>query len=160
MKTETVALSLRMPADAHGALAAFAEDEGITVSDALLQAVYIFLSDKGTTDAAARTRMEAEVDLSRSVIAHAQEIRKTDYDTDVTFQLFDWIKENHIDLYQDAIGPSAEQAYRINPQIAKRFAYAIGGSPVLDKKGKPAKVYLERNANKLIQSYTKLRKAS
>lgn len=158
MQNQTVSLSLRIPSDAHAALAAFAKAEGITTTDALLQALFTFLSEMETTDAAARSRMVAEVELSQNVVEHAKTICDTDYDTDVTCQLFDWIKDKHSDLYRRAVGPEAAQAYRINPQIAKRFAHALGASPVLDAKGKPEKVYLERNANKLIQSYTKLRK--
>tara|TARA_B100001105_G_C22248092_1_gene381326 strand:+ start:180 stop:740 length:561 start_codon:yes stop_codon:yes gene_type:complete len=159
MSNQTVSVSLRLPIDAHEALNNFATKEGITVTDALLQAVYAFLQGKDTTDPAASARMAAEDELAKAVLTYAQIIRESEYDADVTMKLFDWIKNNHDTLYDRAIGQNAEHAYRINPQIAKRFAYAIGATPVLNQDGKPAKVYLERNANKLIQSYTKLKKA-
>jgi hypothetical protein len=158
MNNETVALSLRIPADAHRALLAFASQEGITVTDALLQAVFAFLLDKDSTEDSVKIRLDAEVRLSNEVLAYAQSIKETDYGTDATYHLFDMIERKHIGLYKSAIGQNGEQAYRINPQIAKRFALAIGAFQVLNEKGNPSKVYLERNANKLIQSYTKLGK--
>lgn len=160
MSNETVALSLRIPADAYRALTAFTEKEGVTVTDGLLQALYSFLADKVTTDPAAAARMAAEVELSNEVLSYAKQVIASDYDENVTQQMFDWIESKHCELYRRAVGPDAAQAYRINPQIAKRFAYAIGATPILDAKGKPSKAYLERNANKLIQSYTLLRKGT
>jgi hypothetical protein len=104
--------------------------------------------------------MTAEVNLTTAVLKHAKEVKKTDYPEDATLRLFDWIQSELNETYHIAIGPNAEHAYRINPQIARRFAMAIGAEPVPDPKGNPAKEYLPRNANKLIKSYTPLRKKS
>ena len=151
-------ISIRLPNDAHQSLLAYASSEGISLSEAMLQAVYEFLKGKGTTDPVAAKRMQAEVELSKIVLARADKIRDTQWGGDVTLELFDWIEKNHLDTYRRAVGASGDHSYRINPQLAKRFAYAINANYEPDAKGNATKTFLSRNANKLIQSYTRLRK--
>jgi hypothetical protein len=158
MKSETFAVSLRIPADAHLALEAFAKQKSITLSDALLRAVYEFLSNQGTTSADTLSRLRAETELFDIVLDYAKTIKTTQFSEDATYHLFEVIQSEHHELYKRAIGSNAEHAYRVNPQIAKRFAIAIEATQVLNDKDKPVMTYLPRNANKLIQSYTKLRK--
>lgn len=160
MSNTTTALSLRVPADAFESLSTFAESEGITVADAALQAIYSFVADKVTTAPAAKRRMAAEATLTAEVMNHAATIRGSDFASDVTREMFKWISNNHRGTYDCAIGSDGQHAIRINPQLARRFAYAIGAKPVLNAKRNPVKGYLPRNANELIQSYTLLTKAS
>ena len=158
MTKESTAISIRLPDDAHGALTAYADTTGITLSEAALQAIYEFLADKGSTSRAVAERMNAETKLSKLVLARAHEIKPQDWSNDVTMQMFDWLSEHHSSVYTRAVGPNSEHAYRINPQLAKRFAFAIEADYVRDENGKATKTYLARNANKLIQSYTNLKK--
>ena len=159
MASPTIALSLRVPGDVHEALAAYADCEGISVSEAALQAIYALVADKPTTVPAARSRIAAEGELTAKVMSYAVDVKQTEYDTEVTRTMFRWIAERHRAVYDRAIGVGGEHAIRINPQLARRFAYAINAKPVLNAKRNPAKGYLPRNANELIQSFTLLEKS-
>ncbi len=157
--TESVTVSIRIPGDVHGALADYARQQGINVTDAANEAISVFVGSKDTTDMAVRKRLASEAKLIAEVMAYAADVKDTNFETDVTRTLFKWIDANHRDCYSEAIGTDGSHVNRINPQLARRFAYAIGGGPVLNDDGKATKGYVQRNANELIQSYTLLKKA-
>lgn len=154
----SIPTSVRFADDVQVALAQCARDQKISVSDIIQHAVYSYLVEQASTNAETSRRMTAENSLLGRVIEQAKLISQTEWTKDVTLELFEWIDTNHRAEYDQAIGPNGEQVYRINPLLAKRYAYALGADYERDSKDKPAKEYLPRNANKLIQSYTLLRK--